>query len=63
MHLFNCIKHPQNLLLMDTFLCKYRKVDQAQTKFMIVTLFRERERERMGQEEDDGGVYFKPFIS
>lgn len=48
---------------MDTFLCKYRKVDQAQTKFMIVTLFRERERERMGQEEDDGGVYFKPFIS
>ena len=29
---------------MDTFLCKYRNVDQAHTKFMIVTLFRERER-------------------
>ena len=47
---------------MDTLLCIYRNIDQAHTKFMIVTLFREREKE-WGQEEDDGGVYFKYFIS
>lgn len=43
MYLFTCIKHPQNLLSMDTFYV-YRNTDQAHTKFMIVTLFRERER-------------------
>lgn len=48
MHLFTCIKHPQNLLSMDTFYVYIETLTRAHTKFMIVTLFRERERERIG---------------